>query len=117
MHFAKKIPRHVHIMADDATKPMQNPATAPWNLSITDADFKKLQAGFKPQQMEDRWVISAADPDQAGNLSIRLSRSWTGHDYYVLVLAAKSDGKSVEIKTITWEQNQGEEISEEEGKE
>jgi hypothetical protein len=36
---------HVHAMLE--------PATAPWGLSISDADLEKLKAGFEPQDQDD----------------------------------------------------------------
>jgi len=33
---------------------MQEPATAPWGLRISDADLAKLKAGFIPQDQDDK---------------------------------------------------------------
>ena len=48
---------------------MQEPATAQWGLSISDADFKKLSAGLEPQDQDDKWRILASDPSQNGIMS------------------------------------------------
>ena len=53
---------------------MIDPATALWGLSISDADFEKLKAGFQPVDMDDKWVTSVTDLER-GSISITLSRS------------------------------------------
>ncbi|KAH8693585.1 hypothetical protein BGW36DRAFT_463264 [Talaromyces proteolyticus] len=75
---------------------MQEPATAPWGLSISDTDFKKLKAGFEPQDMDDKWRVL---------------------EVYVLVVKPSDGGSSSSIETITWEQSKGGlRISEEQAK-
>lgn len=99
----------------DRVHAMQEPATAPWGLSISDADFKKLKAGFEPQDQDDKWRVSATDQSQNGTISIHLARSGTGKELYVLVV--KPRGGGVKIEAITWEQNKGGiRISEEQAK-
>jgi hypothetical protein len=98
---------------------MQSPATASWGLSISDADFKKLETGFKPQMMEDKWHVFKTDESQGSNISIHFARSWTGDDIYVLDLKPSDHGSSngAKIQAITWAQNKGEmRISEEQSK-
>jgi hypothetical protein len=49
---------------------MENPATASWGLSISDADFAKLKRGFMPWDMDDRWVIKTmTDEELAGGVT------------------------------------------------
>jgi hypothetical protein len=99
---AKQITDHLHAM--------QEPATASWGLSISDADFKKLKAGFEPQDQDDKWRVSVAQQSQSDNISIHLARSGTGKELYVLILKPNKDGggsSGTEIKAITWEQNKG----------
>ena len=96
---------------------MVEPATALWGLSISDADFEKLKAGFKSTSMDDKWDVSVADVDQSGNISITLSRSWTGKKHYILAVKPSDGSSGVEIEAITWEQDKGGiHISEEQGK-
>ena len=99
---------------------MQEPATAPWGLIISDADFEKLKAGFEPQDHDDKWRVSATDQNQSGTISIHLARSGTGKELYVLVVKPSDNGSSgsgVKIESITWEQNKGGiRISEEQAK-
>ncbi|KAF2253286.1 hypothetical protein BU26DRAFT_477388 [Trematosphaeria pertusa] len=99
---------------------MQEPATTPWGLSISDADFKKLKAGFEPQDQDDKWRVSVKNQSQSGNISFHLARSGTGKELYVLVVKPSDGGSSssgVKIEAITWEQNKGGiRISEEQAK-
>ncbi|PSS27712.1 hypothetical protein M430DRAFT_157856 [Amorphotheca resinae ATCC 22711] len=158
MHFAKQFTDHIHTM--------ENPATASWGLSISDADFAKLKRGVRPRDMDDKWIFKAMtdeeladeatttngattdeattdkeltdeelidellmdeattdealtdkatlDLDQDGNISIR--RSWTNKELYRLAVKPSEGGTSAKIEAITWEQNQGDRISEEQAK-
>jgi hypothetical protein len=99
MHFAKRITDYMHTMED--------PATALWDLSISDADFEKLKAGFESEDMDDRWIISVTDLDQSGNISIHISRSWTKKELYRLAVKPSDGTSGVKIEAITWEQNKG----------
>jgi hypothetical protein len=86
---------------------MDDPATAPWDLSISDVDFEKLKAGFEALDMNQRWEIITKDPDENGIISVHISRSWTEEDQYILAVKP-SDGGGAKIISITWEQNKGE---------
>lgn len=76
---------------------MQEPATAPWGLSISDADFEKLKAGFEPQDQDDKLRVSVTDQSQSGNISIHLARSGTGKELYVLVVKPRDGGSSSSV--------------------
>ena len=154
---------------------MENPATASWGLSISDADFAKLKRGVRARDMDDKWVFkdmtdeeladeattngattngattngatmngattngattdepttddeltyeelmaepttdeATVDLDQGGNISIR--RSWTNRELYRLAIKPSEGGTSAKIEAITWEQNYGDHISEEQAK-
>ena len=139
---------------------MENPATASWGLSISDADFAKLKRGVRARDMDDKWVFkdmtdeeladeattngattdeattdepttddeltyeelmaepttdeATVDLDQGGNISIR--RSWTNRELYRLAVKPSEGGTSAKIEAITWEQNYGDHISEEQAK-
>ncbi len=107
-----QIPDHLHTM--------QEPATAPWGLSISDADLEKLKAGFEPQDQDDKWRVSTTEQSKSGTISIHLARTGTGKELYILVVEPSdgdSSGSGVKIKAITWEQNKGGiRISEEQAK-
>ncbi|OJJ07576.1 hypothetical protein ASPVEDRAFT_155399 [Aspergillus versicolor CBS 583.65] len=87
---------------------MQKPATAPWGLSISNSDFQKLTAGYKPRGMDDRWRVAVSPPDQNGTISVHFARSWTGIPHYVLFIKPiDGDSSDAIIDAITWEQNKG----------
>ncbi|KAL6712088.1 hypothetical protein ACN47E_003131 [Coniothyrium glycines] len=98
---------------------MQEPATTSWDLSISDADFQKLKAGFEPQDQDDKWHIWHASQNEGDNISIHFARSGTGNELYVLHVTPRDDSSSndIKVKAITWSQNKGGiRISEEQGK-
>jgi len=80
---------------------MENPTTAPWGLRISNSDFEKLQVGFTPQNMDDRWECATDKPDQQGNTTVRLSRSWSGSVEFILAVKGGGDN-GAEIAQITW---------------
>jgi hypothetical protein len=95
---------------------MEAPAKASWDLSISDTDFNKLKTGFEASDMNQRWEITAKEPDENGIIPIHISRSWTDEDQYILA-AKPSDSGGAEIISITWEQKKGEiHVDEERGK-
>ena len=155
---------------------IQDPATAPWGLSLSGADFAKLKRGVRARDMDDRWVFldmtdeevemelsksreaangettngattngtttngltanqehstdedlldedlsdeaATAEPtvdlDRGGNISIR--RSWTNTELYRLAIKPREGAISPKIESITWEQIQGDPVSEEQAK-
>lgn len=96
---------------------MKSPATASWNLGISRNDVEKLLKGFKPAEMEDRWVCRADVPDARGDFVVHMHRSWTGDEVLrmnVVLAAAAGDGASAhtneryaKISDITWEGGEG----------
>jgi hypothetical protein len=89
-------------------KPVKEPLTAPWGLAISDADVEKLKVGFKSRSMDDKWDMLIEDPDESGNISLHILRSWLQEECYILHIvlkASKNDGGSTKIKRITWEGN------------
>ncbi|KAF2220027.1 hypothetical protein BDZ85DRAFT_321980 [Elsinoe ampelina] len=85
--------------------PMVNPATATWNLPISEADLTKMKAGYESHQMEDKWDIRVQDPDPDGGVTFRISRSWEGIEHYLLHTVPNEDGAGHKIESITWSQN------------
>ncbi|KAJ9210253.1 hypothetical protein DTO166G4_8181 [Paecilomyces variotii] len=89
-------------------KPMKKPLTAPWDLPISDADVEKLKVGFKCRNMDDKWDMLIEDPDENGNISLHILRSWLQEPCYILHIVSKprNDGcGSAKIQSITWEGN------------
>ena len=91
---------------------MQEPATAPWGLSISSTDLDKLTAGFEPQDSDDKWRITVMDQSQKGLSSVHLARSGTGIELYALFVQPnaggnRSSGSGGKVEAISWEQNKG----------
>jgi hypothetical protein len=89
-------------------KPMKEPLTAPWGLPISDADAEKLKVGFKSRNMDDKWDMLIEDPDENGNISLHIIRSWLQEECYILHIVPKpsdDDAGSAKIQSITWEGN------------
>ena len=121
--------------------PMENPASASWSLRISQADYDRLKVGFNPQDMEDKWRVTSeimlrthivGRPNRTaqtgpfpgvrvspGLMVVRLVRSWTGSEMYVLGVrsvtggsgervtsssAASDRGGGGIIEAITWDQ-------------
>lgn len=88
--------------------PIENPATAEWDVSLTYAEYTKLLKGFTPRDMDDKWVIFADLPDASGNTTIRFARSWTGREQISVYLIAGDPSRTdvdtwAKIVTIMWE--------------
>ncbi|KAJ3481027.1 hypothetical protein NLG97_g7923 [Lecanicillium saksenae] len=101
-------------------KPIRKPATANWDLKVSEDNVQKLQKGFVPEMMEDKWLCYADARDAQGAILVHFCRSWTGMEQIVLKLQLREDGKedSAVITEITWEAQDGEEdLGEEEAKE
>lgn len=162
----------------DRAQTMEDPATASWGLSISDADFARLKRGVRARDMDDKWVFMAMsdeelaeeatasnaettdsatandqqttdaattdteptddelmeamladeaaaaeqaladeaplDLTQGANICIR--RTWTSKEFYRLVVRPREGATSANIEAITWEQKQGDHISEEQAK-
>ncbi|KAG8630287.1 hypothetical protein KVT40_001906 [Elsinoe batatas] len=90
------------------TPAMEDPATATWNLPLSDADLKKLKAGYQSQCMEEKWNFTLQDPDPRGSATLRTSRSWTDIEHYLLHLDVSDEPNGSRIESITWSQNVGE---------
>jgi hypothetical protein len=89
-------------------KPMKESLTAPWGLPISGADVEKLKVGFKSRSMDDKWDMLIEDPDENGNISLHILRSWLQEECYILHIVlkpSKDDGGSAKIQSITWEGN------------
>lgn len=86
---------------EQITHNMETPATASWDLDISDADFEKLKTGFEAPDMDHRWEVIAKDADENGIISIYISRSWTGFDQYILDVKPNDVGSS-KITSVTW---------------
>lgn len=89
-------------------KPMKIPLTAPWDLSISDADVEKLRVGFKSHSMDDKWDLLVEDPDKNnGGFSVHIIRNWLAMDCYVLHITPRASGADEEKKEKREEEGGG----------
>lgn len=49
------------------TKPFSKPIVSPWEATISQNDIPKLLNGFKPADMDDKWIVYADGPDEKGD--------------------------------------------------
>ena len=84
---------------------MKDPHTAPWGVSISNADLTKLKAGLEPQNQDNKWRVWASDQDQSGNMSITFARTAFRREMYIFHVKAGDGGNSIEA--FTWEQSNG----------
>jgi hypothetical protein len=90
---------------------MDEPVTVPLGLRISDADFAKLKAGFKPQSQDDKWIITATATDESdsesGTISVHVARFSMGKDFFVLIVkpieSSSGIGSGATIEAITFE--------------
>ncbi|KAK7738521.1 hypothetical protein SLS53_006040 [Cytospora paraplurivora] len=96
--------------------PIVEPETTPWHIDISDADFKKLQAGFRPADHDDKWFFLATGPDEAGITSIHIIRFFSHMVFYTLNIKP-GDGGRFKIDSFTYERQVSVPKTEEEAKE
>ncbi|KAF9875433.1 hypothetical protein CkaCkLH20_07253 [Colletotrichum karsti] len=86
--------------------PMPKPASAPWGLIISEADFKRLKKGLEPESMDDKYQIKATEDSDSGAVTIHWVRAF--HDeFWSLVIKKYDDDNSntiYRIDTINWAQ-------------
>ncbi|KAK2776655.1 hypothetical protein CKAH01_12305 [Colletotrichum kahawae] len=90
--------------------PMPLPTSAPWGLTISEADFEKLKDGLEPLDQDDKWRYKATYAEENDTVTIHIIRVGMGHELYSIVIkggnSGKSGGKNT-IETIHWSQDQG----------
>ncbi|KAJ4359573.1 uncharacterized protein N0V89_000128 [Didymosphaeria variabile] len=113
-----------HIPAKAPTyHPIQDPATAEWGLTIKRADYDKLLEGFRPRDMDDKWLCITDKPDAQGNTTVHWYRSWTDTEQYAITVQVGDSNKAegndwAKLAKITWEKELGSlEVPAEEAKE
>ncbi|MCJ1251614.1 hypothetical protein MMC30_008849 [Trapelia coarctata] len=65
-------------------KPFKNPVSAPWNVAIPPGELPKILNGFRPREMEDKWIVYTDGPDAEGRAVVHFHRSWTGYKFVEL---------------------------------
>ena len=62
---------------------MPEPATASWDVNISEVDFVKLKAEFEPQDQNDKWRVWHTEERHNGNVLIHYARAGTGNGLYI----------------------------------
>jgi hypothetical protein len=96
--------------------PIAEPETTPWGIDISDTDFKKLQAGFRPADHDDKWFFLATGPDEAGITSIYIIRFFSHMVFYTLNIKP-GDSNRFKVDSFTYEKKVSVPKTEEEAKE
>lgn len=94
-------------------QPMENPATAPWGLSLSDKDFAALKGGCMMRDMDDRWAFISRTDQELLNELAKADESPTDD-------SSSDQSSSFEVSTDDDEdlsqEPKGQETKEEEGK-
>ena len=99
------------VTATDSTniRPFTKPETATWDAHLLASEVPTLLSGFRPRQMEDKWVVYADGPDAQGIAVVHMHRSWTGKKSIELTVAVPlgNDGilgqEDARVTDISWE--------------
>ncbi|EJT80283.1 hypothetical protein GGTG_00285 [Gaeumannomyces tritici R3-111a-1] len=83
---------------------MEEPKTVPWDIDISEADFKRLQVGFRPKEQDDKWYFLAMNPDEAGNLVFHIIRFFSRLTFYTFPIKPVDGGGRYKIDSLSWEQ-------------
>jgi hypothetical protein len=88
--------------------PIKDPATTEWGLTIKRTDYEKLLEGFRPRDMDDKWLCITDKPDAQGNTSVHWYRSWGNMEYYTVVVEVRDPNQTegndwAKLTKITWE--------------
>ncbi|KAF2449074.1 hypothetical protein P171DRAFT_470654 [Karstenula rhodostoma CBS 690.94] len=103
------MPTGRHIPAKTPTyHAIQVPASAEWGLAVKRADYEKLLEGFRPRDMDDKWLCITDDPDAQGNTTVHWYRSWSNTEQFAVTVevgnSTQAEGNEwAKLKKITWE--------------
>ena len=87
-------------------KPFVTPIISSWNQPVPGAEVPKLLNGFDAPEMEDKWIVYADGPDEQGQATVHMLRSWTGFKMMELKLQVPEDEGDAHIVEIIWESSQ-----------
>lgn len=93
---------------------MRRPRTIQWNIPISEADFGRLLAGYRPTCMEEKWVIKSKHLTEKNAYRVRFARSWTSNPYHELFINEK--GTAIESLAYESIDDAGQDITEDEAK-
>jgi hypothetical protein len=86
-------------------EPIEKPQTAAWEYALTTEALEKILLGFRPQMMEDKWVVLSEGPDDKGVLTTEFVRRWTGQTVAVVrtqMVEGEGKGEAARFVEITW---------------
>ncbi|KAI9148899.1 hypothetical protein HJFPF1_10942 [Paramyrothecium foliicola] len=93
-------------------KSFSKPKSAPWTVSISQDDLKKLIRGFSPRDMDDKWLVHAVGPDHRGDYVVSFIRSWTSYPVVAIKIHAEFNdsrrwkvGSRPKIVEMIWEED------------
>ena len=91
-------------MVPEGYKPpsMIEPETTLWDIDISDADFKKLQVGFRPVDQDDKWFFLATGPNEVDIIFIHIIRFFSHMVFYTLNIKP-GDGGRFKVNSFTYE--------------
>ncbi|CZR63924.1 uncharacterized protein PAC_13821 [Phialocephala subalpina] len=92
------------LRSDWNTEEFITPVTSPWDISLTQVQIKRLELGFDPQQMEDKWFVFAEEENE--EIGVHFFRSWTGNKIFEVVVELQGEAKGGKIKELIWESSQ-----------
>lgn len=93
----------------DWDKPMDDPITVAWNITISLEDFEAMEGGFRPRDLSDRWYVRPVPRDDTDDtLILCFARFWSLSTLYSITVK-QGDGNAI-IESITWEQFEGDNI-------
>ena len=93
------------------TRTFIKPKTVPWNASIRPQDIDKIIRGFRPREMEERWLIYSKDvfdPEGRGRVmgvKVSLDRSWTCHKIFELDVKLSDEVDVDGVPVAAWVTN------------
>ena len=67
---------------------MPEPATASWNVNISEADFVKPKGGFEREDQDDEWRMRNAE-ESGNDFPFRYGRAGTGSELYIVHVKSK----------------------------
>lgn len=73
-------------------QPIRKPVTAAWDVQVSKIDAKKIESGFVPENMEDKWLCYSSRRDADGVTLVHFCRSWSKTEQMVLTLQPAADG-------------------------
>ena len=68
---------------------MPEPATASWNVNISEADFVKPKGGFELEEQDDEWRVRNAE-ESGDDFLFQYGQAGTGSELYIVPVKSKN---------------------------